>query len=80
MSKYLIATSEIYRVDSEEEVEKLISEAKNDNHYELKKYLSQKKERKEKKEIVDSWFQVTLTKIFNDEKEPEDNVKVNYER
>ncbi len=78
MSKYLIATSETYRVDTEAEVEQLINEAKNEATYELKKYTSQKKNRKEKKEICDEWYQVILTKIFDDEKEPCGQASVSY--
>ena len=70
MSKYLISVTETYRVDTEAEAAVLIDEAKKDNKYDLKKYTSQKKERKQKGDVVDEWHQVVLTKIFDDEKEP----------
>ena len=38
MSKYLITTTEIYRVDDEIEVQNLIEEAKHDPMYNLVKY------------------------------------------
>ena len=78
MSKYLISVTETYRVDTEAEAAVLIDEAKKDNKYDLKKYTSQKKERKQKGEVVDEWHQVVLTKIFDDEKEPIGATTVEY--
>jgi len=76
--KYLISTTEIYRADSEAEAVQLIEDAKQDNHFILAKYTSQFKERKQKGEVVDSWYQVSLKKVFTDEKEPEFSCKVIY--
>ena len=76
--KYLISTTEIYRANSEAEAVQLIEEAKADNHFVLAKYSSQFKERKQKGEVVDSWYQVSLKKVFTDEKEPEFSCKVSY--
>ena len=53
--KYLITTTEVYRVDTEEQVKQIIEEAKTDNHFIVTKYTSQYKERKQK----------ALNKIFN---------------
>lgn len=78
MSKYLISVTETYRVDTEAEAAVLIDEAKKDNKYDLKKYTSQKKERKQKGEVVDEWHQVVFTKIFDDEKEPIGAATVEY--
>lgn len=78
MSKYLISVTETYRVDTEAEAAVLIDEAKKDNKYDLKKYTSQKKERKQKGEVADEWHQVVLTKIFDDEKEPIGAASVEY--
>lgn len=78
MSKYLISVTETYRVDTEAEAAVLIDEAKKDNKYDLKKYTSQKKERKQKGDVVDEWHQVILTKIFDDEKEPIGAASVEY--
>ena len=76
--KYLISTTDIYRADSEAEAVQLIEEAKQDNHFILAKYSSQFKERKQKGEVVDSWYQVSLKKVLTDEKEPEFSCKVIY--
>lgn len=79
MSRYLTEVTENYRVDSEAESKQLIEEAKADDNYILKKYSSQFKERKQKGEVIDSWFKVTLVKSFTDEKEPEMSASVSYE-
>ena len=78
MSKYLIQTTEMYRVDSESEAKNLIEDAKTSSIYELKKYTSEYKERKQKGEVVDAWWKVVLTKTFTDEKEPMGSAEVGY--
>ena len=67
--KYLLNAVETYRVDNEEEANALIEKAKNSGV--LNKYTCGYKERKQKGEVVDSWYRVTLTKVFTDEKIPE---------
>lgn len=79
MNKYLVSVTEVYRVDNEESAAALIDEAKAETKYILAKYSSVKKEKKAKGEIVDEWYQVTLVKKFNDEKDPISNIDVNYE-
>jgi len=79
MSKYLVSTTEVYRVDTEEEAKELIEQSKIANEYILAKYSSEHKERKAKGEVIDEWVKVTLIKKFNDEKEPISNVDVSYE-
>ena len=78
MSRHLISTTEVYRVDSEAECAEIIDAAKRNPQFELKKYTSVKKERKQKGEVIDSWYQVSLKKVFTDEKEPEFSCKVSY--
>lgn len=77
--KYLLEVTEVYRVDSEPEVDQLIEEAKADKRYELSKYGRVYKEQKVKGEVVDSWMRVSLTKRFNAEREPEYGVNIIYE-
>lgn len=79
MSKYLVSTVETYRVDTEAEATKAIEEAKNDNSYTLGKYTSEHKERKSKGEVVDEYWKLSLTKLFNDIKEADTIVSINYE-
>jgi hypothetical protein len=70
MSKYLISKTEVYRADTENEAAALIASAKNSSDYTLTKYSRDYKEKKQKGEIVDSWYKVSLTKVYDDEKEP----------
>ncbi len=79
MSKYLISTVETYRVDTEIEATKVIEDAKKDGSYILGKYTSEHKERKSKGEVIEEFWKVALTKNFNDIKEPDSIVEVNYE-
>lgn len=77
--KYLCEVTEKYRVDSESEAKAFIEEQKQNNAYSMKKYSSELKERKQKGEVVDAWYQVTLVKTFNDPKEPVEEITVSYE-
>jgi hypothetical protein len=79
MSKYLVSTSETYRVDTEEEVAAILEESKKDPKYILARYNCQQKEAKSKGEIIDSWYRLTLVKNFNEEKEPGAQIEINYE-
>lgn len=79
MSKYLVSTTETYRVDTESEAAKAIEEAKQDGSYVLGKYTSEHKERKSKGEVIDEYWKLTLTKLFNDIKEADTPVTVKYE-
>lgn len=76
--EYLVSTTEVYRVDDEASATSLIEKAKHDSMYELAKYSSVKKEKKQKGEIIDGWYQVSLTKKFNDEKDPISVVNIKY--
>lgn len=78
MSKYLISTTEIYRVADDTEAETLVADAKTDSKYELKKYNCEKKVRMSKGEVEDEWVKVSLTKVFNIEKEPDREIDVKY--
>ena len=77
--RYLTQVQETYRLPNEKEVESFLNELKNDNRFVIKKYSSIKKERKQKGEVIDEWIQFTVVKIFNDEKEPNTKVDINYE-
>lgn len=74
--KYLIETTEVYRCDSEDEAKVLIEDAKRTST--LKKYNCVAKEKKQKGDIVDSWFRLTLTKSWDSEKEPCGSTVVSY--
>ena len=76
--KYLVSTVETYRVASEKEVETILEAAKKDPKYELAKYSCVYKETKQKGEVVDFWYRLTLTKVFCNEKEPSGNTEIIY--
>ena len=78
MATYLVKTQETYRVSTDAEANTLINEAKEDPGYTLTKYNCQSKETKSKGEVIDEWYQVTLVKKFNDEKEPTDHISLCY--
>ena len=60
-----------------EQLQAFLKEAKETG--DLTKYSCVYKEKKQKGDVVDSWYKVTWTKTFTDEKEPERNVHVSYE-
>ena len=64
MAAEIVKITEEYIVDTEEEAKALIEKAKEDTSFELIKYSSDKKEKKSKGEVVDSWYSLKLTKKF----------------
>ena len=78
MSKYLISTVETYRADTDKEAQIAIEEAKKDSRFELAKYTCEFKEVKQKGEIVDAYYKVTLSKIFDNIKEPSGRTEISY--
>ena len=79
MSRYLCSVVENYRVDTEAEADELIETARASGIYDLKKSSVQKKEIKQKGEIVDEFVLISLTKFIQDPKAPEIQVELNYE-
>ena len=65
MSKYLTTTTEIYRVDSESEVQTLIEEAKHASAYTLVKYNREYKERKSKGATITAKFRNGSEGVFS---------------
>lgn len=78
MAKYLINTIETYRVDNELEAKELIESTKKGTIGTLTKYSSTYKNQKQKGEVVQEWYRVTLTQEFADEKDPYDEIGVKY--
>lgn len=64
MAAEIVKVTEEYIVDTEEEVKALIEKAKEDTSFELIKYSSDKKEKKSKGEVIDSWYSLKLTKKY----------------
>ena len=80
--KYLTKVVETYRLPNEAAVETFLQELKEDPRFTIAKYTSTKKERKAKGEIIDEWIHFEVTKLFNDERNPDTEIEVeyNYER
>ena len=79
MAKYLITVTEVYRVDTESEVETAIAEAKADDSFTLTKYNREYKERKKGGEVIDSYYKLSLVKAFTEEKDPIVQTAISYE-
>ena len=73
---YLIETTEIYRVESEDDAKELVEEAKRTST--VSKYSCVYKEKKVNGEVVDSWYRVSIKKKWGEEKEPCGATKVSY--
>lgn len=78
MTTFLCKVTEEHRVNSESDAAKLIDIAKKDNRFTLLKSSTTYKTIKEKKEVVDEYWMVTLVKEFTDPKEPNCSVTVSY--
>lgn len=78
MSRYLIKTVEQYRCDTEEEATALINEAKENSTYTVIKTSNELKTSKQKGEIVDEWRRVSITKEFTSEKDPLEQIDIEY--
>ena len=76
---YLIKTTDIYRVETVDEVEQLHETLKNDKNFTLGAFSYKTKYIKEKGDIVGEYQIVTAIKIFNEEKEPENPIAIKYE-
>ncbi len=79
MSTFLIKVTEQYRCGTESEAKSLLEEAKKNHMYSVIKSSDEIKTVKQKGEVVDEWHRVTITKEFNNEKEPEQFVMPSYQ-
>ena len=77
--KYLVSTVETWRVDTESEATQLIADAKAAKEFTLSKYNCERKDIKEKGDIVGEYYKVSLTKVFNEIKDPVVEANVIYE-
>lgn len=78
--RYLTRVVETYRLPNEKAVEDFLKELKEDPSFEVAKYSSTKKCKKSKGEIVDEWIRFEVTKIFNEESEPDSEIEIEYTR
>lgn len=77
--EYLISTTDVYRVARVSDVERLHEELKADSHFTLAAFSYKTKQIKAKGEVLDEYQLVTAKKLFNNEKEPETYITINYE-
>lgn len=78
--KYLTKVVETYRLPNEAAVETFLQELKEDPRFTIAKYTSTKKERKAKGEIIDEWIHFEVTKLFNDERNPDSEIIIEYKK
>lgn len=76
---YLVNVVETYRVPTVEEAERLHQEMRNDTHFTVASFSYKTKQIKSKGEILDEYQLVQVKKLFNEEKEPETFITINYE-
>lgn len=78
MAKFLIKTTDVYRVDTISEVEAFHTDLKSNNSFELASFAYQQKQVIKKGEILDEYCLVTIKKVFNDAKEPNSDIDISY--
>lgn len=76
---YLVSVVETYRVPTVDEVQSLHEELKNDPHFTLISFSYKTKQIKSKGEILDEYQLVQVKKLFNEEKDPDKFITINYE-
>lgn len=77
--KYLISSVDTFRVETVEDVQALHEELRNDTHFTLAAFSYKTKQIKEKGEVIEEYQLVTAKKLFNNEKEPDSSIEINYE-
>lgn len=77
--KYLIKTVDTYVVETVPEVEQLHQELKDDNRFTLTSFSYKTKQIKVKGEEPVDYQLVSATKVFNEEKNPDSEIIIDYE-
>ena len=75
---YLIQVTEVWRVPNNDAADQMEEEFRNDPNYTLTKWAKADKNRKQSGEIIEEWIQVNATKVFNEMRNPDSNVKPDY--
>jgi len=78
--KYLLKAVDTYRVPTIADVEALHEQLLDDPTFDLTAFSYKTKQIKAKGEVIEEYQVVTATKIFTNEKDPEDVYTVTYER
>ena len=78
--RYLLKAVDTYRVPTVEDVERLHEELLEDPSFDLTAFSYKTKQVKAKGEVIEEYQIVSATKVFTNEKDPEDVYTVSYER
>lgn len=78
--RYLLKAVDTYRVPTVEDVERLHEELLEDPSFDLTAFSYKTKQVKAKGEVIEEYQVVSATKVFTNEKDPEDVYTVSYER
>lgn len=78
--RYLLKAVDTYRVPTIADVEILHEQLLDDPTFDLTAFSYKTKQIKTKGEVIEEYQVVTATKIFTNEKDPEDVYTVTYER
>lgn len=78
--KYLLKAVDTYRVPTIADVEALHEQLLDDPTFDLTAFSYKTKQIKAKGDVIEEYQVVTATKIFTNEKDPEDVYIVTYER
>lgn len=78
--RYLLKAVDTYRVPTVADVEILHEQLLDDPTFDLTAFSYKTKQIKAKGEVIEEYQVVSATKVFTDEKSPEDVYTVSYER
>lgn len=78
--RYLLKAVDTYRVPTVADVEILHEQLLDDPTFDLTAFSYKTKQVKAKGEVIEEYQVVTATKVFTNEKDPEDVFTVTYER
>ena len=78
MQGYLISVAEIWRVEDNDAADAMEEEFRADETYVLTKWAKTDKKIAHRGEEPELYVQVNATKVFNNVKEPDSNVKPSY--
>lgn len=78
MIKYLLTTTNTYRVATLNDVEAFHEELKHSDMFELNNFSYTVKEIKRKGEVIDMYYVIKYKITFTNEKEPERRIEVEY--
>lgn len=79
MKEYLLTSTDTYKVDTIEDVERLHEELKRNPRFQLVAFSYKTKPIKIKGDVIGEYQVVSAKKLFNEEKEPDTIINISYE-